>query len=86
MSFPRRTNLASEGFLGQPTSTLLLRPQRLFAVLQAVHLRGEMHITVREVHALLWSIFSSASTSGEDYHAGSESSTRPGPCLLRRFA
>ncbi len=45
--------------------------QRLFAALQAVHLRGETHITVRELRAALVYILFGVHFC-EDYHAGSE--------------
>ena len=45
--------------------------QRLFEALQAVHLRGETHITVRELRAALVYIFFGVHFC-DDYHAGTE--------------
>jgi serine/threonine protein kinase len=45
--------------------------QRLFAALQAVHLRGETHVTVRELRAALVYILFGVNFC-RDYHAGSD--------------
>ncbi|MGE3540247.1 MAG: NERD domain-containing protein [Candidatus Tectimicrobiota bacterium] len=50
--------------------------QRLFEALQAVHLRGETHITVRELRAALVYIMFGIHFC-EDYHAESETSALP---------
>ena len=56
--------------------------QRLFEMLQAVHLRGETHITIRELRAALVYIFFGVHLC-RDYHDGSEA---PLPYWDRTFS
>ena len=57
---------------GEPPAVRARARQRLFDALQAVHLRGETHITVRELRAaLVYILFGVHSCS--DYHAGRSS-------------
>ncbi len=65
---------APEGLgVGVPPTVRARARQRLFDALQAVHLRGETHITVRELRAaLVYILFGIHSCS--DYHAGQKSS------------
>ena len=58
--------------VGEPPAVRSRARQRLFDALQAVHLRGETHITVRELRAaLVYILFGVHSCS--DYHAGRSS-------------
>ena len=70
----RATNVfGPEGLgVGAPPAVRARARQRLFDALQAVHLRGETHITVRELRAaLVYILFGVHSCS--DYHAGQSS-------------
>ena len=59
--------------------------QRLFDALQAVHLRGETHITVRELRAaLVYILFGTHYCS--DYHGSTDSADQPQPYWDRAFA
>ena len=61
-----------DGLLGTANKEIRTRArQRLFESLQAVHLRGETHITVRELRAALVYILFGIHNC-QDYHAGSE--------------
>lgn len=64
---------APEGVPGEPAPVRRRARERLFAALQAVHLRGETHITVRELRAaLVYILFGIHDCS--DYHAGPDGS------------
>ena len=57
---------------GEPPAVRARARQRIFDALQAVHLRGETHITVRELRAaLVYILFGIHSC--RDYHAGQKS-------------
>ena len=58
--------------VGEPLTVRARARQRLFDALQAVHLRGETHITVRELRAALVYILFGVH-SCRDYHAGRSS-------------
>lgn len=61
-----------EGLPGIADKTIRVRArQRLFEALQAVHLRGETHITIRELRAALVYIFFGIHFC-QDYHDGSD--------------
>ena len=64
--------------LGQPPPVRQRARERLFAALQAVHLRGETHITVRELRAaLVYVLFGLHDCS--DYHSGPDRPRMPRP-------
>ena len=63
---------APECVPGEPPAARRRARERLFAALQAVHLRGETHITMRELRAaLVYVLFGIHDCS--DYHAGPDS-------------
>ena len=63
---------------GEPAPRRRRSRERLFAALQAVHLRGETHITMRELRAaLVYVLFGIHECS--DYHAGPDSPGLPRP-------
>lgn len=69
---------APEGVPGEPAPRRRRARERLFEALQAVHLRGETHITVRDLRAaLVYILFGIHDCS--DYHAGPEGSRLPRP-------
>ena len=69
---------APERVPGEPPPVRQRARERLFAALQAVHLRGETHITMRELRAaLIYVLFGIHDCS--DYHAGSDSPGMPSP-------
>ena len=79
-----------EGTAGKATQSLEIRTharEQLFSAFQAVHLRGETHITVRELRAaLVYILFGIHSC--QDYHAGSKESEQiqPQPFWNRAFS
>ena len=75
----RATRLfAPEAVPGEPPTGRRRARERLFAALQAVHLRGETHITMRELRAaLVYVLFGIHECS--DYHAGPDSPGLPRP-------
>ena len=69
---------APDGVPGEPAPRRRRARERLFEALQAVHLRGETHITVRELRAaLVYILFGVHDCT--DYHAGPGSSGLPRP-------
>ncbi len=63
---------------GEPSQSRRRARERLFSVLQAVHLRGETHITMRELRAaLVYVLFGIHDCS--DYHAGPDIAGVPSP-------
>ena len=60
-----------EGIPGEPTAVRNHARERLFAAIQAVHLRGETHITVRELRAALVYILFGVHYC-LDYHRGDD--------------
>lgn len=66
------------GIPGEPSSVRRRARERLFAAIQAVHLRGETHITVRELRAALVYILFGIHYC-EDYHAGDDRLVSEGP-------
>ena len=72
-----------EGLAGTAKEDRRIRPRRrLFEMLQAVHLRGETHITIRELRATLVYILFGVHFC-RDYHGSSES---PPPYWERTFS
>lgn len=67
-----------EAVPGEPTAARHHARERLFAAIQAVHLRGETHITVRELRAALVYILFGVHHC-IDYHAGDDRRGSGGP-------
>ena len=85
--FPAARMFAPQSVPGEPPPVRRRARERLFAALQAVHLRGETHITVRELRAaLIYILFGIHDCS--DYHAGDDGSglPRPQPYSDRAFS